>query len=60
MLLKITETTDGKYLGKFVEYNETLKILTLPSGQQVKLSEEDDDECRFQSSNYVVKTLKKF
>ena len=55
MLLRIINTTDGQYKGKYVEYNEVGKILTLPNGESLKVEEAvDGKKYTLSTSNYVV------
>ena len=59
MLLKIKSTTDGKYIGKYIEYNEVAKILTLPTGESIEVNEIfDDNEYTLSNSNYVLTLTK--
>jgi len=59
MILKIIETTDNQYLGKCVEYNEVGKILTLPTGESVKVIHEiiEDNLYTLINSNYICKLI---
>lgn len=58
MLLKIIDTTDGLYEGKYVEYNEVGKILTLPNGKSLKVEEAvDGKQYTLSTSNYVVNLI---
>lgn len=58
MLIKIISTTDGKYVGKYVEYNEAAKILTLPSGESIEVEETiEKGEYVLRTSNYVVNAV---
>lgn len=58
MLLKIISTTDGKYIGKYIEYNEVAKILTLPSGESIEVDEDiEKEEYVLSTSNYVINAV---
>ena len=60
MLLKITDTTDGQYIGKIVEYNEAGKILTLPTGESMDIEEEiiGEETYILSNSNYTINLIK--
>lgn len=58
MLLKITQTTDGQYEGKYVEYNDKDKILTLPNGKSFEVEETvDGKKYKLSTAHYLVNLI---